>query len=81
MLIATSLAMLLAAGVAAEPPAPAVQPAPKEADPLICERQLEPGSLLKKKKVCKRKSEWAEQRRDNRMLIERSQTQRTMSGQ
>jgi len=45
----------------------------KEADPVICERFKEVGSLLNSRKVCKHRSEWAEDRRNDRANIERSQ--------
>jgi len=49
--------------------------APKSQDPVVCERIKEIGSMLRSKKICMRRSEWAEQRRGDRMNIERSQTQ------
>ncbi|SFG14732.1 hypothetical protein SAMN05518801_10896 [Novosphingobium sp. CF614] len=51
-------------------------PAEKKADPMICERVQEIGSLLRSKKVCMLKSQWDEQRRSDRSNIERSQVQR-----
>ena len=44
-----------------------------DADPVVCERFTELGSRLRSKKVCKRRSEWAEDRRNDRDNIERSQ--------
>lgn len=73
MMIATSLALVLAAQAA-----PQASPPEPEADPIICEKYAEPGSLVKKKKVCMRKSEWAQQRQLNRQAIEKAQTQRGM---
>lgn len=52
----------------------------KEVDPVVCERVEEVGSLIRAKKVCMRKSQWEEQRRSDRSLIERSQVQRPMNG-
>lgn len=49
-----------------------------KADPVICRRQQEIGSLLKTKKVCLTKSQWEEQRQVNRSNIEQSQIQRGM---
>lgn len=63
-----------AAGTPAGTPA-----AEKPADPMICERVQEIGSLLRKKKICMLKSQWEEQRRDNRSSIERTQVQRGIS--
>lgn len=73
-----------AAPVPATAAAPAVTPAAaakpaKDADPMICERFAETGSLLRSKKVCMRKSDWEEQRQQNQRLIERSQTQMPMN--
>lgn len=34
-------------------------PPPPPADPVICKRYEETGSLIKKRKVCRTKSEWA----------------------
>lgn len=48
----------------------------KNPDPMVCERVQEIGSLLRSKKVCMHKSEWEEQRRNDRANIERSQVQR-----
>ena len=47
-----------------------------KADPVVCERIQQIGSLLRSKKVCMRKSQWEAQRRDDRDNIERSQVQR-----
>ena len=68
-----------AAPTAATPPAATPVVAAKEADPLVCQRFTETGSLLKSKKVCMRKSEWEAQRQENRQLIDRSQTQMPMN--
>lgn len=72
---------------ASEPPAAAVAAGedPKvaevaKADPMICERVQQIGSLLRAKKVCMRKSQWAEQRRSDRANIDRSQLQSGTKG-
>jgi invasion protein IalB len=57
------------------------QPAAKKVlDPneVVCERQQETGSRLAAKRVCMTRSEWAEQRRQDRMVIEKIQTQRDL---
>lgn len=46
------IAFLLLGSGAEAPPPPA-------ADPVICKRYEETGSLVKKRKVCRTKSEWA----------------------
>ncbi|MCT2399670.1 hypothetical protein [Novosphingobium mangrovi (ex Huang et al. 2023)] len=48
----------------------------EKADPVICERIQQIGSLLRSKKVCMRKSQWDAQRSSDRANIERSQVQR-----
>jgi hypothetical protein len=48
----------------------------EKADPVICERIQQIGSLLRSKKVCMRKSQWDAQRSNDRANIERSQVQR-----
>lgn len=94
MLISSIIIALAAQAAAAQAPnvpataaggnvAVAVVPksgAAKEADPMICERVEEVGSLIRARKVCMRKSQWDEQRRSDRSVVERSQVQRAMSG-
>ncbi len=41
------------------PDAEVAPPSPPPADPVICKRYEETGSLIKKRKVCRTKSEWA----------------------
>jgi hypothetical protein len=43
---------------------------------VVCEKQEETGSRLASHKVCMTRSQWAEQRRLNRMDIDKMQTQR-----
>lgn len=69
-----SLALVLIAGAQAAPPAAQGTPDPKDADPMVCEKVEVTGSRIGSKKVCMRKSQWAEQRNDDKMLIDRSQT-------
>lgn len=77
MIILFSLVLAMAAG-----DVPAASPPTKERDPdpMVCERIQEVGSLLRSRRVCMRKSEWAEQRRSNKMTIDRAQVQRGVSG-
>lgn len=87
--IVVSVAALTAIAANAEPAPESASAAPqasaavvggadtgKKADPMVCERIQEIGSLLRSKKVCMLKSEWDEQRRSDRSNIERSQVQR-----
>jgi invasion protein IalB len=43
---------------------------------VVCEKQEETGSRLSSHKVCMTRAQWAEQRRMNRMDIDKMQTQR-----
>lgn len=43
-------------------------------DKIICENQAELGSRLATKRVCLTRAQWDEKRRQDRALIERSQT-------
>lgn len=47
-----------------------------EADPMVCEKQGETGSRLHVRKVCMRRSEWAEKRAQEKQLIDRTQRER-----
>lgn len=84
-LIALMIALAGAAAapaVAAEDPAatPAAPPAPAKVDKLICRSVEVLGSRLKSNKVCMTSSEWAEQRRLDRMNVDRAQRFRTTQG-
>lgn len=52
--------------------------AAKKSDPneIVCEKQKVPGSRLAMAKVCKTRAEWADLRNQDRMDLERVQTQR-----
>lgn len=56
-------------------PTAAAQP-----DPVICEKEEVTGSRLATRKVCMTRSQWDEARRQDRMNLEKVQTQRGMSG-
>jgi len=77
-----SLAATLAFVIGASAPALAENDQPTNAkkarDPneVVCEKQEVLGSRLGGKKVCKTRAEWAEQRRLDRLDVERVQTQR-----
>ena len=57
------------------------QTAKKQLDPneVVCEKQQETGSRLASERVCKTRSQWAEQRRTDRQDIDRAQVQRSMN--
>ena len=58
-------------------PAPAASK--KDPNEIICERQKIPGSRLATAKVCKTRAEWADLRNQDRLDLERAQTQRGVS--
>lgn len=77
---AAGLSLALGAPVAAQAPndgSTATQ-AEKKFDPnqIVCEKQEEVGSRLATSKICHTRAEWAEQRRQERMDVDRIQTQR-----
>lgn len=53
-------------------------PGPSKRDPneIVCEKQKVPGSRLAMAKVCKTRAEWADLKAQDRMDLERVQTQR-----
>ena len=59
---------------------PSQQQNAKKLDPnqVVCEKQEETGSRLGGKRVCMTRSEWAEQRRLNRLEVDKTQTQRDL---
>jgi len=69
-----SVALALLAGAQSAPLATPPAAKIEDKDPVVCQRIEETGSRLGFKKVCMRKSQWAEQRNEDRMLIDRSQT-------
>ena len=84
--IAAALSFLVASSASAvaqtapKPAAqqPAQQPGAKTPDPneIVCEKEQDSGSRLVTNKVCMTRSQWAEQKRLNRMDIEKMQVQR-----
>jgi hypothetical protein len=91
VLITMATALVLGAGLVmpafaqTAQPAQTVQPQQQTAKPakdpneIVCEKQEEIGSRLSTTKVCKTRAEWAEERRVNRMDVEKVQTQRDLS--
>jgi invasion protein IalB len=73
----------LAAAPAFAQTAPAAPQAKNTPDPneVVCQKQEETGSRLASHRVCKTRSEWAEERRLNRMDIDKLQTQRPCGGE
>jgi Ni/Co efflux regulator RcnB len=64
-----------------QPQQPARATAPTTAassDPVICEKEEVTGSRLATRKVCMTRSQWEDARRQDRMNLEKTQTQRGM---
>ena len=61
-------------------PANSAPPAAKTPDPteVICERQEEAGSRLSSKRICMTRSQWADQKTQDRQQLEKVQVQRGM---
>ena len=76
-LLAAFLPAVLAAqtATAGEPP----RPTKRDLNEIVCEKQKVPGSRLAVAKVCKTRAEWAALREQDRMDLERAQTQRGIS--
>ena len=55
-----------------------VPPAATPTDPVICEKEEVTGSRLATRKVCMTKSQWQDARSQDRMNLEKVQTQRGM---
>jgi hypothetical protein len=79
-----TLAGVLATSAQASDPAP-VTPAPDrnavDRNELVCEKLEIIGSRLQKKRVCMTRSQWADQRSQDRQEIQRVQVQRGMKGE
>lgn len=82
LILAAAIAGATPASAAPAPGQPVTQPAarPQASDPnkLICEKQEALGSRLARRKVCKTREQWAQDRLDDRQLIEKVQVQRGM---
>lgn len=61
-------------------PAPAVAEQSTDLSKQVCRRVEMTGSRLKAKRVCMTQAQWDDQRRQDRMLIERSQMQACTPG-
>ena len=62
---------------AADSAKPAVSAKKLDLNEIVCEKQKIPGSRLASAKVCKTRAEWADLRHQDRMDLERAQTQRS----
>ena len=90
LLITTAAAVLVSGAAPAfgqsAQPAQSAQPQQQTSsnparDPneIVCERQQEMGSRIATQRVCKTRAEWAEERRSNRMDVDKAQMQRDLS--
>jgi invasion protein IalB len=71
--------MPAAAQTQQQQPAQATAPtAAAPADPVICEKEEVTGSRLATRKVCMTRSQWEDARRQDRMGLEKVQTERGM---
>jgi hypothetical protein len=69
LFLVAALALMPAAGSAEE------KKADKDPNRMVCEKQEVVGSRLATKRVCMTAAEWETKRRDERQMIDRSQTQ------
>ena len=51
----------------------------RDPNEIVCERQQQLGSRLATERVCKTRAEWAEERRAQRMDVDKAQMQRDLS--
>ena len=74
--------VLLASGTiaSAKPPKDVEAPVSASGEKLVCQNVEELGSRLRSHRECKTKAQWAEERRINREMIDRTQTQRVCGG-
>lgn len=69
-------AVIQAQGAASTTPTPSGVRKNTDPNEIVCEKQKIPGSRLATAKVCKTRAEWADLRLQDRMDLERVQTQR-----
>jgi invasion protein IalB len=87
VLIMTAAALFIGGGISVPAFAQAAQPAQaqqtakpaKDPNEIVCEKQEEIGTRLSTQRVCKTRAEWAEERRANRMDVDKVQTQRDLN--
>lgn len=72
----TAIGVLIACALASPAAAEDTAAAKNKKDPnqVVCEKQEVLGSRLASRRVCMTRSQWAEQRRNDRDLVDRSQT-------
>lgn len=70
--------VLVAGAPAATPPAQPDNAKPVRLSEVICEKQQATGSRLVTKRVCKTRSQWAEDRLQDRQDLEKVQVQRSI---
>ena len=80
LVLLVSAAPVVAADPAPSAAAPPTQIASAKPDRMVCESIAELGSRLKSHRVCMSKREWADQREQDRLLIDRSQVSWCIQG-
>lgn len=63
----------------AQPSQPQGAKPARDPNEIVCERQQQLGSRLATERVCKTRAEWAEERRTQRMDVDKAQMQRDLS--
>lgn len=63
----------------AQPSQPQAAKPSRDPNEIVCERQQQLGSRLATERVCKTRAEWAEERRTQRMDVDKAQMQRDLS--
>jgi hypothetical protein len=83
VLMTTAAALLIGSGPAyaqnTQPAQPQTAKPAKDPNEVVCEKQEVIGSRLNFEKVCKTRAEWAEERRQSRMAVDKTQTQRDLN--
>ena len=73
------LSTVVAAATSAIPVSPAPPAASARPDRMVCETIEEIGSRLNSHRVCMLQSQWQEQRREDKMQIDRAQVQQQLN--
>ncbi len=85
LMLGSVAAALFAVPAVAQTPAPAAAPAAAQADPMdevVCKREGETGSLVKKKKkVCATRRQWEVVAQQSRQAMDQGQMSGSTSGQ
>jgi hypothetical protein len=74
-----ALMLAVASGAGAAPEKPK-KSAANDANKLVCESMGETGSRLARKRICMTKAEWDQMRQEDKMQVDRAQSQRPLDG-